>query len=52
MMELLEEYQLEAYAQHGVGLIIDTLTDNKNRTLTNLKVILNKNNASLAEEGL
>lgn len=46
-----EEYQLEAYAQHGVGLIIDTLTDNKNRTLTNLKVILNKNNASLAERG-
>ena len=47
----LEELQYEAYAAHGVGLLIDVLTDNKNRTLTNLKVILNKNNASLAEKG-
>ncbi|RAP31362.1 YebC/PmpR family DNA-binding transcriptional regulator [Candidatus Marinamargulisbacteria bacterium SCGC AG-343-D04] len=46
-----EELQFEAYAEHGIGLIIDVLTDNKNRTLTNLKVILNKNKASLAEKG-
>ena len=47
----LEECQFEAYAQHGIGMLIDAVTDNKNRTVANIKLILNKNNASLAEKG-
>jgi len=36
------ELQYEAYAPGGVGLIIDTLTDNKNRTAANSFIIFVK----------
>lgn len=42
----------EVYAGYGPGntaLLIECLTDNKNRTLTNLKVNLTKNGGSFAE---
>ncbi len=45
------ELQYEAYAPGGVGLIIDTLTDNKNRTAANVKTILTKNGGQLAAQG-
>tara|TARA_B100000427_G_scaffold324141_1_gene328782 strand:+ start:20779 stop:21504 length:726 start_codon:yes stop_codon:yes gene_type:complete len=47
----LEELQFEAYGPHGIAILIDTLTDNKNRTITNLKVILNKGGGNLADKG-
>jgi YebC/PmpR family DNA-binding regulatory protein len=47
----LEEIQFEAYAPNGVGLLINTLTDNRNRTVANVKMILNKSGASLAAKG-
>jgi len=46
-----EEAIYEAYADGGVALMIYCLTDNNNRTLTNLKIILNKNGGRLAESG-
>ena len=45
------ELQYEAYAPGGVGLIIDTLTDNKNRTAANIKSLLTKGGGQLAAQG-
>jgi len=45
------ELQYEAYAPGGVGLLIDTLTDNKNRTAADVRSILNKGGGSLATTG-
>ncbi len=45
------ELQYEAYAPGGVGLIIETLTDNKNRTAANVKSILTKGGGQLAAQG-
>lgn len=41
----------EAYGPGGIGIIIDVLTDNKNRTLSEIKSVLNKNNGRLANSG-
>jgi len=45
------ELQYEAYAPGGVGLLIDSLTDNKNRTAADVRSILNKNGGQLATTG-
>ncbi len=45
------ELSYEAYAHGGVGLLIDTLTDNKNRTAADVRTILSKNGGSLATTG-
>ncbi len=47
----IEEVIYEAYAPGGVALLIECLTDNKNRTLGEIKAILNKNGGSLATSG-
>lgn len=43
-----EEHVYESYSDAGVGILIDALTDNKNRTTPEIKNILSKNGASLA----
>jgi len=45
------ELQYEAYAHGGVGILIDALTDNKNRTAADVRSILNKNGGQLAATG-
>lgn len=45
------ELQYEAYAPGGVGLLISSLTDNKNRTAADVRSILNKGGGSLATTG-
>ena len=45
------ELQYEAYAPGGVGLLIEALTENKNRTAAEIRSILNKGNGSLASTG-
>lgn len=40
-----EEFIIEAYGLNGEGIIIHCITDNKNRTLPEIRHILNKNNA-------
>ena len=45
------ELQYEAYAPGGVGLLIEALTENKNRTAADVRSILNKGNGSLAAAG-
>jgi YebC/PmpR family DNA-binding regulatory protein len=47
----MEEFLYEAYGPGGIALLIEGLTDNKNRTLTEIKNILNKNNAKFVESG-
>lgn len=47
----IEEIIYEAYAPHGIGMLIECLTDNKNRTLGEIKAILNKTGGSLAGAG-
>jgi len=45
------ELQYEAYAPGGVGLLIEALTDNKNRTAADVRTILSKGGGSLAATG-
>lgn len=41
----------EAYAPHGVGLLVEMVTDNRNRAVADLRHTLSKNNGSMAESG-
>ena len=47
----LETVIFEAYGPGKTALIIEGITDNKNRTLGEIKQILNKHNGKLANEG-
>ena len=47
----LEEVTYEAYGPGGIALIIAEITDNKNRTLSELRQILQKYGGKLAEAG-
>lgn len=45
-----EEIMYEGYAQGGVALLISCLTDNRNRTLTDVRMIMTKGGGRLAEQ--
>ena len=47
----LEEVVFEAYGPGGIAIIIEGITDNKNRTLGEVKQILNQNGGKLVSEG-
>ena len=46
-----EEIQYEGYAAGGVALLIDCLTDNRNRSASEVRTILDRNNVNLASSG-
>ena len=46
-----EEMLYECYGPSGIAILIEVITDNKNRTVSELRNILNKNNGNLAEPG-
>jgi len=46
-----ESVTYEAYAPSGVAMIIETLTDNRNRTGSDIRAIFSKNGGSMAEPG-
>jgi len=46
-----EESRYEAYGPGGVALLIDVLTDNKNRTLSEIRHLVNKLGGAMAEAG-
>ncbi len=48
---VLEELMLETYGPAGTALLIETITDNKNRTIPEIKKILNEQGAKWAEPG-
>lgn len=45
------EVTYEGYGPGGVAILVETLTDNRNRTATNIRVAFNKNGGSLGETG-
>lgn len=47
----LEEITYEGYGPAGVGIIIETATDNRNRTLPEVKTALVKNGGRIADAG-
>ena len=46
-----EEMIYEGYGPLGIAIYMEVITDNKNRTVSELRHILNKHNGSLAEPG-
>jgi YebC/PmpR family DNA-binding regulatory protein len=46
-----EEITYEGYGHNGVGIVIDVMTDNKNRTVAELRHTLSKYGGNLAETG-
>jgi YebC/PmpR family DNA-binding regulatory protein len=48
---VLEETTYEAYGPGGIGIIIETATDNKNRTYPEVRNALTKNGGNMAEPG-
>ncbi len=47
----LEEMSFEGYAPNGIAVFVDCLTDNKNRTVSNIRAIFTKYNGSLGTNG-
>ena len=47
----LEEIVYEGYGPGGVGIIIETATDNKNRTYPEVRTALTKNGGTMADAG-
>ncbi len=46
-----DEITYEAYGPGGVAILIETMTDNRNRTVAELRHLLSKNNGNLGEAG-
>lgn len=46
-----EENTYEGYAPHGIAMIIESVTDNKNRTVAELRHMISKYNGNLGESG-
>ncbi len=50
-MESYEEIRYEGFGPAGTALIIETLTDNRNRTATNVRLAVSKNGGNLGAPG-
>lgn len=48
---ILEKIIYEGYAPHGIALVIETVTDNKNRTVSDLRHVLTRSGGNLGENG-
>lgn len=46
-----EEVMYEGYAPHGIALMISVVTDNRNRSVAEIRHVLNKAGGSMAEAG-
>lgn len=46
-----EEITYEAYAPHGIAVMIQSVTDNRNRTVAELRHMISKHNGNLGESG-
>lgn len=49
--EVLEELMYEGYAPNGIALLLDTLTDNRNRAVSDIRRVLTRHGGKLAETG-
>jgi YebC/PmpR family DNA-binding regulatory protein len=48
---VIEQINYEGYAPHGVAMMISCVTDNRNRTVADVRHVLNRYGGSLAEAG-
>jgi YebC/PmpR family DNA-binding regulatory protein len=46
-----EEFMYEGYGPHGIAVIVETLSDNKNRTVASLRHLFSKMGGNLGESG-
>ena len=49
--EVYEEVTYEGYGSGGVAILVDTLTDNKNRTVAEIRHLFSKHGGNLGETG-
>jgi YebC/PmpR family DNA-binding regulatory protein len=49
--EVFEQIYYEGYAPHGVAVIIDCVTENKNRTVSEIRHIMTRSGGSMGEAG-
>jgi len=49
--QALEEVTYEGYGPNGVAILIEAVTDNRNRTTSEIKYILSRHNGSLGNQG-
>ncbi|PID87206.1 MAG: YebC/PmpR family DNA-binding transcriptional regulator [Chloroflexi bacterium] len=45
------EMLYEAYGPHGIGILIEVVTDNKNRAIADIRHAVNKNGGNMADSG-
>jgi YebC/PmpR family DNA-binding regulatory protein len=50
-VDALEEIRYEGFGPGGVGLIVEALTDNRNRAAANVRALFTKNGGNLGETG-
>lgn len=48
---IMEELTYEGYGPHGVAILVDVLTDNKNRSLSAIRQVFNRSGGNLGEAG-
>ena len=46
-----KEILYEGYAPHGIAVLVETATDNNNRTVANIRSYFNKSNGALGTSG-
>jgi YebC/PmpR family DNA-binding regulatory protein len=46
-----EEVMYEGYAPHGIAVMIECVTENRNRTVADVRHILNRANGTMGEQG-
>lgn len=49
--QVFEDIMYEGYAPGGVGILVKTLTDNRNRTIMEVRTVITKRGGSMAEAG-
>ncbi len=48
---IMEKIHYEGYAPHGVAVILNCITDNRNRTVADIRHVLSKHGGSMGQEG-
>lgn len=48
---IIEEIVYEGYGPHGIAVLVNCLSDNRNRTISDLRYLFNRANGSLGEPG-
>jgi YebC/PmpR family DNA-binding regulatory protein len=48
---IIEEVTYEGYGPHGVGVLVECQTDNRNRTVPEIRTIFKSNNGNMGESG-